>query len=474
MKALATSLALALALAALPATAQNALDAWTVVGLRSEAEPPLADDVATLHGALTLELSARGAGVVRDEHATHLRLGTPEPDLRAIRDDIDAAELYYFQLELEVARSSLEQALAELAHASGIQMAWDRTRFARMLLGMVHLAGKAPDARARAEEQLTAVARLQPTWTPAEASWSDEVIELYARVRRRLEETERGLLRVTCDPACPGGHVFSDAYPIATPGEAVPLPPGRYRIVVADRFDNPERTVAREIEIRPGEETRLAVDLASAEKLAVEPGPVVLAPREDEARRRIAAQVARRAETDFALILQRGVNGSTLGWVVDGEGAIRRELSIPADDEEPLLTLAQQALADDAPGLVAATGTAEAGLAGPTPAGQGAVSGLWTASKWSTAGASVVAAAAGIYLHIDAAKRDDALRGRLSDWGGVIPTGDAARASREEAGTIANQSNWGTGLLVGAGVLGVTAATLFLLDPAAPEPVVRW
>jgi len=478
VKTLAPWMAFLALVVAAPAAAQHRIDEWTVVGLRSEVEPPLAEEVATLRGALNLELSARGSGVVQDEPFTLLRLGTPDRDLRSIRDAIDAAELYYFQLELELARTHLEQALAELAHASGINKAWDRTRFARMLLGMVHLAGRSPDARIRAEEQFAAIARLQPTWTPSASSYPEEVLELYAEVRRRIEETERGLLRISCDPACPGGHVFSDAYPIGTPGEAVPLAPGLYRIVVADRFDNPERSVAKEIEIRAGEETRLEIDLASQDRLAVEPGPVVLAPREEEARRRVAAQVARRAETEWSLVLQRGSGGATLGWVVDGEGVIRREVQIPPGDKEPLLALAHRALATDlvpvpAPASASAApadAAAETQVEAPPPA----PSGLWSVSKWSSTGAAVVAAAAGIYLRIDAADREEALQRKLAAWGGVVPTGEAARAARTEAGAIATRSDWGTGLLVGAGVLGATAATLFLLESDAPEPVIRW
>src|SRR5690606_37183767 len=98
----------------------------------------------------------------------------------------------------------------------------------------------------------------------------------------------------------------------------------------------------------------------------------------------------------------------------------------------------------------------------------------WQAAKWGAAGGAVLAAALGLGLHVDAADRDATLRSRLGSWNGVVPTSNAARAVRSEADAIAAEANWGTGLLVGAGFLAATAATLFLLEPEAPAPAVQW
>ncbi len=460
--------------------AEGRLDRWTVVGLRAAGEPEIREEVAVLRGALSLELSARGSGVVRDEEQTGLRLGLRGASLRSVRDRIDAAELYFFQLELGVARENLEQALEELGHASGIPEAWERTRAARMLLGMIHLASRDEAGKRLAAEQFAAVARIQPRWSPADASYPAEVVELYAEQRRLLDAGERGLLRVACEPACAGGHVFLDSFPVAVPGEAIALSPGRYRVVVTDRFENPQRrSLLHEVVVRPGDESRVTVDLAVEGSLSAEEGPGLGAARGTAPRRQAVEQVARRLGSDFVLALQAAEDGGWLAWVVDADGRIRRELALPPGAPGGVESIAHLALTDAMPGALAPV----ASVGQPLVAERGSVEAaapatradpVWTAARWGTGGTAVLAGALGLYLHLDGKARDEALRGQLRSWGGVAPSERAARATRSESDAIQSQARWGTGLLVGAGVLSATAITLFLLDPEAPEAAVRW
>ena len=456
------------------------LESWSVVGMRDEAASDLGAELAALRGALSLELSARGRGVVRDEEETRLRLGAAGTDLRAVRDRIDAAELYFFQLELDVARTNLEQALAALVHASGLPRAWEHTRDARMLLGMVHLAERTQESRRRAIEQFAAVARVQPAWSPADASYPAEVIELYAEARDSLPPAT-GTLRAVCAPACPGGQVFVDTFPAGAPGQPIALAPGSYRVVVADRADAPRRrSLLREIEVAGGE-TEVRVDLPSESPLVGREGTALELPADAGVRRQAAAQLAQRLGTDFTLVLLASTPTGRAGWLVDAQGRVVREMALAKHGDDAAVELAQLATSDALPSAPAQAASASgsrppavetrANAAPPavdrTPAG-------WQVARWATVGGAVLAASAGAWVHLDAAHRDDAMRTSLERSGGVLPSDAVARATRAEADAIRSQERLGNGLLLGAGVLTATAVTLFFLDFGEVEPAVHW
>lgn len=481
MRNLLTLLALCLlaVTAAADERAGKPLESWTVVGIRDEASPDLGDEIATLRGALSLELSARGRGVVRDEDATRLRLGAPGADLRPIRDRIDAAELYYFQLELEIARSNLEQALAELGHASGIPAAWEHTREARMLLAMIQLARRTPEGDRLADEQLTAVARVQPDWNPAQASYPADVIERFADARRSLD-APRGTLRALCAPACPGGHVYVDTFPVAAAGEAIELPPGRYRVVVTDEFESPRRrSLVRDVEVRAGVETGLQVDLAVEGRLVAQEGTALVVAADEATRRQAAAQIAKRLGADFTLVLLATAQGDREGWLVDGGGQVVREMALTGSSDEAAVQLARLAVSDAVPAARPAVASVGAPVVAtrvesPAATGRGGIPAGWTAVRWTSAGGAILATSLGLYFRIDAANRHDALAEQIDGWGGVLPSEGAARTARTEADAIRSQEQLGNGVLIGAGVFAATALTLFLLDFEETEPVVRW
>lgn len=473
----------------LQAAAEARLESWSLAAMHAEEEADLSQELADLRGALAIELSGRGKGVLRDPGWSQLRLGLPDADLRTVSARIDAAELYYFQLELELARSNLEQALDELGHAAGIPEAWERTRVARMLLAMVHLARRTPDSRTRALEQLIRVARIQPGWSPSLASYPAEVNELYAEAQRRLEARGKGRLRVGCEPACPGGQVYVDSYPLAAPGEAIELPPGRYRVAVTDRFEDPRhRSLLREVEVTVGAESRVTVDLEREGKLLIRPGPVVIVPRDLRARRLAAEQVAQRLGTDRILILQLGEEGERLAWLLDGGGAILREIRSPPGADAPG-RIARLATSEAIPGegvpvaaLAGGEGASVAALqdavvptveSGPVPAEANGFP-TWRTATWSTAGAALLAGSVGLYLRLDADDREEALRADLAGRNGVYSSVELARRARAEAAAIRDQARWGNGLLWTAGILSATAVALYLLDLDAPEPAIRW
>jgi len=477
------------ATAAAPGARAERLEAWAVVGLRAgDPSGALRDEVADLRGALLLELSARGGGTVLDEEASRLRLGIAG-DLRVAREALEAAELYYFQLDLAAARANLERALDALAWGSGIPDAWEKTRDARMLLAMVHLASDAPERRERALRQLEAVVRVDSDWTPAASAWPDEILALHDEARARLAAGGTGNLTVRCVRGCGGGTVFVDGRPLGAPDAPLALPAGRYRVVLADRAERPDRTsLAREVDVVAGQDVVFAIDLEAEGRLRLEEGPVVLAASDERRWRDAASLVARRAATEFTLVLlEAAPEAGRRAWLLDATGAIRADLSVDAAAEAPLRELARRALAaKPAPAapeaIVAAllappaerdsnTAASAATEAAPAPAERPIA---WQAAKWGAAGGAVLAAALGLGLHVDAADRDATLRSRLGSWNGVVPTSNAARAVRSEADAIAAEANWGTGLLVGAGFLAATAATLFLLEPEAPAPAVQW
>ena len=452
------------------------LETWTVAGLRADDEAPLHDDLTALRGALSLELTARGRGSLIESERVRLRWGA-EADLPSIREHLDTAELYYFQLELEAARRYLEQALDELPTASGRPEAWEWTRDARMLLAMVHLAAGDEQAQERAEAEFAAITRVDPAWRPPDTAWPPQALELYARVRGAEQVRQAGRLRVPCSPDCAGGGVFADARLIGAPAQVIALPPGRYRGAVGDRFERPtKRSLLREIEIRAGKETTLSVDLEAESDLATPDGLAVLAPIDADLRDARAALAARHAGTDNLLLLHRDREGHLLAWGLDGRARLRGTFETEGEGEEALSSLAAQVVRAylERPEPPAEPEEPPAFVAADAPAPGGAPPAL-QAMRWGTLGAALVASGVGTWQHVDAAQRDQALGSRLDGWSGAVPDERSAAAARTEADAIVTQQAWGTGLLIGGGTLGATALLLFLIDGAdEPAPTIRW
>lgn len=451
------------------------LEAWTVAALGEDGEAPTNEEVAALRGALTLELSARGRGTVLDPALTRLRWGA-EADLPSVRELLDTAELYYFQLELEAARRFLDQAIFELPSASGKAEAWEWMRDARMLRAMIHLAAGDEGAEERAQGEFAAIVRVDPAWRPPDTDWPPQALELYDRVRRSEQVRQAGRVRVDCSSDCAGASVFADGRRIGAPAQVIALPPGRYRVVVADGADNPSRrSLVRDVEIEAGREVVLSVDLGTEARLAE--GTTVLASMDPQERRARASLAARHAGGDFLLLLHHDEAGQAQAWVLDADGRLRgsfrpeegsadahasiatqvaqADLAAPAPDAKPEVS---PAYVEDIPSRD--TGTSSPGL---------------QAARWGTLGAALVAGGLGTWMHVDAAQRDSRLGERLNEWNGALPTERAAAAARTEADAIVAQQAWGTGLLVGAGTLGVTALVLFLVDgESEAAPTIRW
>lgn len=458
-------------------------ETWAVIGLRQRHGPSMKENVALLRGALALELSGRERGQILDDEETRSRFGLGSSSLREIRAKVDAAELYYFQLELGLARDNLERALVELSYVAGAPDAWERSRVAKMLLGMVHLAEGGVGARSRALERFEEVARIRPDLLPSEFVHPPEVLDLYREARQRVETLPRGRLRVVCGAGCQGGQVWVDSLPMGVPGEAIELPVGRYAVLLTDRFEKP-RAISwlRHVRLDAEGETIVHVDLSLEAAIRGADGPSLLVDKDAPLPPGALQTLAARVDVDKLLVLEAG-DGGFQARVVERSGHIQ-PLAVSAEvresQEDVLARLARMAIGGPAVPVVASVGDAGADASPQWAEAQTEVESappdwlVW--GKWSSAGAAVATAGVGVALKVDANRRETAFLSRWNGWGRMYPTESIARKGRREVRSIQRSSDWGTGLLVAAGAAAVTGATLFWLDAGRPSSplVLEW
>lgn len=462
-------------------------ETWAVMGVRHRHGPSMKEIVAQVRGAVALELSARESGLVLDDEETRSRFGLGSSSLREIRSKVDAAELYYFQLELGLARDNLERALLELSYVAGVPDAWERGRVAKMLLGMVHLAEGGVDGRSRAFQQFEEVARIRPELLPSELIHPPDVLALYREARTRVESLPRGRLRVVCGGGCPTGQVWVDSLPMGVPGEAIDLPAGRYGVLLTDRFEKP-RAISwlRQVEVVGGEEKVVHVDLSLESAIRGGEGPSFLVDGGGAIEPGALRTLAERVDADRLMVVEAVAGGFEAG-VVDRSGRIER-FSVTVQEKESqqdaLGRLVRKAFSgpEPLPAVVhvaaAATDGGEVWLEGRGHEALPGSGGQWMGwGKWSAAGFAIVSAGVGTVLKIDADKREAEHRRQWELWGGMYPSEPVARQGRREWRGIQRSADWGTGLLITAGVAAVAGATLFWLDggrETAGQPSIEW
>lgn len=463
--------ALPLLLAALAAAPVGG--GWAVLGLKELDAPSIGATVELARGALGNEL--RDPRKVLDPEQIRVRLGLPPPDLAAARERLGAAELYYFQLELELARKSVAEAIEILVRAGGEGETWQWLRVARLLLASIDLAPGTPEARREAREALLPLVRVDPGGKPDDRGYPQELVELFDEAAGVVAGAPRGTLRARCRPACPRGHVWVDGASASPIDAAISLPEGRYHVVVTDSFDSARRrSLDREVEVWANDEAAVEVDLEAEGAIDSGDGPALFAP--PEARLAAVVRAARLSRIERLLAVWRSGAGDErrLHVAVAGspDGRIERQAQLrlgTMGEGAALERLVRFAVSGEA-----LPGVEDAGLPEPMmavsaelPAAQR--SGWTTWGKWSVTAASVALGVAGTWLAIDAENREDRLQDLVAGWGGAVPAvhRDAARAEQREIG---RRRDLGVGLLVGAGVAAVGATTFFLFENKGDSP----
>ncbi|AKU89779.1 hypothetical protein AKJ08_0166 [Vulgatibacter incomptus] len=520
---------LALALLLLPSIGLAAAEpeTWAVVGLRGPAASRMHDRVETLRGFLALSLREGKDTRVLGEEETRARLGLETRSFQKIEAQIDGAELFYFQLELRHARDNLEQALAALAHHGGPE-AWERTRVSRLLLATVLLAERGSDSRAKAREALGPIARVRPDYRPPPMAYPAELIALHDEVRQEVVRLPKGWLRVDCEAACPGGQVWVETFPLGAPGEAIPLPAGRYRVTIGDSFEKPTaRSLLREVVVEAGRETSLLIDLGIEGSADAGDGPSFLVPNE-EARLVAAHRAAAQLGTSQLVVLWAEPDGEAkelhAAVIEASTGRLRRQASVAFDDGSSegaaLERLAKRLIGSETTDVADAVGSGggdarSPGAGAADDAGVGILairsepSVLNAAAPKAESATAQKAAARKSAPESATAPPSSRLDGRVASageppswvptarWTGVAVTAVAATAglwlranatsqidrlrgsgpfasvseARQASADLASagtRADVGTSLLVGAGAAAVTTLVLHLLDFDAP------
>jgi len=499
-----------LALAAAgPARADCAEVRWAVVGLSAEERQPMGERVALLREALAAELKRVGSDDLLPEEEVGRRLGLQLHDASYAEAQLEAAELFYFQYQFPSAEESLHKAIETLATRVDARAA-TRSRAARFLLGAVHLGVGGPEALERARAAIEPLVRIAPEHRPDPRAYPAELIQLFDDLRDELASQPKGRLRVRREDGG-AGHVWVDAQPLGAVGSEILLPPGRYRVLVADAAVNPSRlSFLHEVEVRPGEESSLWLDLrwessadprdgpsfawvnertrvVAASRLSAQlaPSPLVLL-WEDAASLHAALYDREQGELIHATSAQKGgevpaifatLARGLIGGVAAaaaGEGEAASAPMAAQEERRPPPPDAEAPAAPEDPG----DRFAEA----PRPRAEEvrelelrlderlreepqAQELRWIEpTKWATAGAAVIAAAVGIWVHADAAAQQRELNAWAREQGGVATSVEEGRAAARRSSSIRSQSQLGNGFLVGAGVAGVTSLVLFYLD----------
>ncbi len=466
------------------AAASAAPGSWAVLGVRVDGGVVVKDAVELVRGAAAHEVSAGGR--VFDADETRSRLGLPSRTPREIRELVDTAELYYFQLELAPARRNLELALEALVQAGGDAESFERLRVARLLLAMVELADtRRPGGRERALAQLLPLAALRAVAAPSPQNYPKELVELFEQARREVAARPLGRLRAVCRPtACADGQVWIDAAPSGVPGEWIPLPAGTWRLRVSDRFEAPRaRSLTRELVVSAGVDVTVELDLAAEGALDPDGGPAFRSPADPDARLGALRLAAARsgAERTVGVLRVAGPDGDRLHVaVLEGvSGRLVREASIRLGPGLPLSAaaarLARFAVSGEArEGVVQAGADApDAGGAGtPTAAPADAVTppaelsahgtGI-TVAKWSSLGGAVLVGGLGLWFQKGASEESATLDASLRKWGGVVPTEEVDAVNQRLADIDAGEGR-ALGCFIGAGALAAGSAVLFWLD----------
>jgi hypothetical protein len=374
---------------------------------------------------------------------------------------ITEAELLFFQLEHDAAKRKLEQALAAFERDRG-EIPFELGRDLRLLLALILLEGTGE--REEAARILAPLASLHVLPDPIREASPRAVVQLWDEVRAAASARAEGWLVVDCT-GCHGGEVWLEGLPVGTTQQSIALAPGRYTLVLRGLAGSEaRRSLAHEVRIRPGEETRLSIALAAESSVAAGASTHVQAAKEDDAveharnlSNRVGADrlLAWRFDGEAAWVWAFGPSGERMGsWSRKlGGGSL----------ESALRDLAEEILrAEPAPSSM------DGGLTlGADAFVQREAEPSWRPlAKWGSVGAAVAftAVAAWLTLEANSARSDlDALAAGPRSYATVE---DARRASRL-ADTIDDRRTWSAVFWTGAAA-GALGALYFFLEEGGP------
>jgi hypothetical protein len=465
---------------ALGAEPPSAAPGYAVVGFRTPGGLPVAELVSQFREELARRSGGRAASV-QSEAATKASLGLSTAPTAVAIKRIGDAEGDYQQYLLDSARAKFEAGLQELVGVGGEEGVWESTVTARVLLGMVHLAGKDREAQKKAQAEFESILRVYPTFQAMGHSDDPIVLALFDKARAKVSREPAGELAVSCSTPCPNGFVWVNQAPRGrVNGPAIKLPVGTYRVRVTDRQDAPHLfSFNHEVQIQEGGKSALLVDLESEGALDLGGGPAFAIAAEPERRLNVLKLVARR--------LQRGKIAAL--WLDDqyvhlavsdaATGAIERHaaVALPAGGklEGPCRELAQFAVGGEPPppAVLRLPPLLEARPLPPPPAPTGPRP--WAIAQWSALG---TAAALGVAAGVVAASANSDLKkinDRYTQLGKQVPPLQVPQYI-SDANAVLRKQNLRNGLFIGAGACAAASAAFFAIDrltradAVSPEP----
>lgn len=450
---------------------------WTVIGFREPGGTPVAEATALFRAALERQLGEAGRNLVAAEGETKALLGgLSSGSAPAFVKRIAEADGDYQQFALDSARTKLESGLKDLASVMGDDGVWNAVKSGRFLLGLVHLAGGAKDAQARALAEFEAILRVEPTYQPSALTSDPQILELFEKARTRVARAPRGQLVLNCATDCPTGFAWIEGAPGgAVNGLPLKLPAGKYRIRITDRQELPHlRSFSHEVRVPSEGETRLVVDLESEGALLLGGGTFFEMAANPKIRTRALQVASQEVHIGHLAAVWRDATDLHVAVVDPATARVERHAAIALPESRKLDT----AIAALAAFAVGGGSDARVTVLAPSldakrpkPAGTGNLS--LTIAKWSTAGAAVAFGIVGGALAYSAHSDFDRLDKQYAAWGGKVPASTQEGMQHlSDRNTAQDKQNWGTGLLIGAGVCATASIVLFVVDsytsPAAP------
>lgn len=436
------------------------LEEWLVVGVRREGAAPAF--LQEVDRSLAAELQGREGARAIGRGETAARLGVPSETLAGIDERISEGELYFFQLETAEAKAHLERSLAALAFHAG-EGAWERARTVRLLLALIHL--RAGDGQS-ALDVLMPLAGVQPSLELDESEAPADLVELWRHARERSSALSEGWLRVECEGTCDGARVHLEGFGIGRPGQAIPIPPGRYRLLIGDEAQG-RFSLSREAVVRPGEETKIVVNLSIEEAFHAAGWPSIVI-REGAGEEEALAYLSSKLGSVWLLGLGQGEGGEVVGWSArDGAilGSVRRSSGQQDGPSAAIRELIEGAVSSKS----GRAGEDPRPLSPPPPLLAERVDASFRVgptARW--AGIALTATMAGIagWLTWDASSARAELRGLEGGDRSYSSLGKARRAE-ELAGSIQGKETWSAILWTGAALGAVGSAFLFLQGDGA-------
>lgn len=455
--------------AAEPAGAQS----YSVLGFRTPGGPSVADLVSQFRKALAQQTA--GAAAVQTEADAKASFGLPKaPTSEAIKR-IGDAEGDYQRYLLDSARAKFEAGLQELVGLGGEEGVWESTVTARVLLGMVHLAGKDREAPKKAQSEFEAILRVYPTFQALGHSDDPVVLALFEKARAKVSREPAGELAVSCSSPCPAGFVWVDQAPRGkVNGPPIKLPSGTYRVRVTDRQDAPRSfSFNHEVKIQDGGKATLLVDLESEGTLDFAGGPAFAAAPAPEGRLKVLQLVGRRVQRGKVAAVWLDEQYVHLAVLDAASGAVERHAAVPAPVdgklEGPCLELARFAAGGQPlpPAVVPLAPALDAKpLPPPAPSGVRPLA----VAKWTTLGTAAAVGIAGGLVAASVSSDRKKMNDHVAQYGGILYPGWDS-----DANSLRNKQRSRNGLFIGAGACAAAAAALFIVDAlgsgdsAAPE-----